>query len=68
MSLKRKIDLIKINAITISRIGTEFVLHVQDEYDYRYSTIEYRDIIIDLIRNNCLSEILVFSKDIYTLD
>jgi serum/glucocorticoid-regulated kinase 2 len=34
-AIKRKIEVDKIKAITVSRIGTEFVIHVPDEYDYR---------------------------------
>lgn len=34
-AIKRKIDVDKIKAITVSRIGTEFVIHVPEEYDYR---------------------------------
>lgn len=44
-AIRRKIDIEKIKAITVSRIGTEFVLHVPDEYDYRYAS-EKRDKII----------------------
>ena len=35
-AIKRKIDVDKIRALTVSRIGTEFVIHVPEEYDYRY--------------------------------
>ena len=38
--MRRKIPLQKILAITISKIGFEFVIHVPDEYDYRYSSLE----------------------------
>ncbi len=40
LAIKRKIPLTKIKAITISSVGTEFVLHVPDEYDYRYSSYD----------------------------
>lgn len=36
----------KIKAISFSKIGTEFILHVPTEYDYRYSSIDMRDRII----------------------
>ena len=36
-NIKRKISIYKIKGITLSSIGTEFVIHVPDEYDYRYS-------------------------------
>lgn len=28
-------------------MGSEFVLHVPDEYDYRYSSFDKRDIIVE---------------------
>lgn len=37
-SMKRKIDLKKIKAISVGTLGQEFVLHVPEEYDYRYSS------------------------------
>ena len=36
--IKRKIGLQKIKAIIISMLSSEFVLHVPEEYDYRYQT------------------------------
>jgi len=39
---KRRIDVRKIKAITVGSLGTEFVLHVPDEYDYRYSSTDKR--------------------------
>ena len=38
--MRRKIPLQKISAITLSRYGFEFVIHVPDEYDYRYCSVE----------------------------
>lgn len=35
-----------IKAISISKIGTEFVIHVPAEYDYRYASADLRDKII----------------------
>ena len=40
LAIKRKIPYNKIKAITLSSIGTEFVIHVPDEYDYRYSSYD----------------------------
>lgn len=40
IAIKRKIPYTKIKAITLSSIGTEFVIHVPDEYDYRYSSYD----------------------------
>lgn len=48
-SLKRKIGINKIHAITVSKQGTEFVIHIPDEYDYRYSSTDNRDKILDAI-------------------
>jgi serum/glucocorticoid-regulated kinase 2 len=42
-SVKRKIPIKKVFGITIGVIGTEFVVHVPEEYDYRYSSPERRD-------------------------
>lgn len=38
--IKRKIALSKIYAVTISRTSSEFIVHVPDEYDYRYKSLE----------------------------
>ena len=38
--IRRKISLSKISAITISVTSFEFIIHVQEETDYRYSSIE----------------------------
>ncbi|EGR30805.1 protein kinase domain protein [Ichthyophthirius multifiliis] len=46
MSIKRKIDMSKVQALTVSTLGTEFVVHVPDEYDYRYASNDKRDVII----------------------
>ena len=40
LGIKRKIPANKISAVTISKMGSEFVLHVPDEYDYRYSSFD----------------------------
>ena len=37
LKIKRKIPLSKIHSVTVSRLGYEFVIHVEDEYDYRFS-------------------------------
>lgn len=44
--IKRKIALSKVYAVTVSRTGPDFVLHVPEEYDYRYKTPEHRDILL----------------------
>ena len=43
--MKRRIQLEKIAAISISDIGTEFVLHIPSEYDYRYTSKKKFEII-----------------------
>ncbi len=48
-SLKRKILSTKIKGITFSKEGKEFVLHVPDEYDYRYLSYDRRDDILERI-------------------
>lgn len=30
----------KIKALTVSTLGTEFVIHVPEEYDYRYASTD----------------------------
>lgn len=41
-AIKRKIDIDKIKAIIVSKIGTEFIVHVPSEYDYRYISYSFR--------------------------
>lgn len=48
-TIKRKIDIEKVRAITVSKIGTEFIIHVPEEYDYRYASADRRDQIIYFI-------------------
>lgn len=48
-SLKRKIPITKIAGLTVSKVGTEFVLHVPDEYDYRYSSADSLESILLMI-------------------
>ena len=38
--IRRKIEIKRISAVTVSRIGFEFVIHVADEYDYRFLSLE----------------------------
>jgi len=44
--IKRKISITKIHAVTCSKVGNEFVIHVPEEYDYRYTHADKRDTII----------------------
>jgi serum/glucocorticoid-regulated kinase 2 len=48
-SVKRKIPIGKIVAVTASKMSGEFVLHVPEEYDYRYSSADKRDTILELL-------------------
>ena len=48
--IKRKIPANKISAATISKMGSEFVFHVPDEYDYRYSSFDKS--LFSLVFNN----------------
>lgn len=45
--IKRRIEITKIAACTVSKKGVEFVLHVPSEYDYRYGSQFKRDVILD---------------------
>lgn len=45
-AIKRKIPLHRLYAVTVSRISSEFILHIPEEYDYRYKSGEYRDLIL----------------------
>jgi serum/glucocorticoid-regulated kinase 2 len=47
--VKRRIPLEKFDAITISTVSSEFVIHVRDEYDYRFLSYERRAEIIEKI-------------------
>jgi len=44
--VKRRIDLKKVSAISVSNISSEFVIHVPSEYDYRYASPNKRDKIL----------------------
>jgi len=48
-TIKRKIPISKLWGITVARVGFEFVLHIPTEYDYRYKSIENRDLIIQYL-------------------
>jgi len=47
--VKRKIPISKIAAITVSKVSSEFVIHVPDEYDYRYSSADQRENILQVL-------------------
>jgi len=48
-AIRRRIDVTKLMGITVSEMSSEFVLHVRDEYDYRYSSPDNRDKILTTI-------------------
>lgn len=52
--IKRKIDLKNIKAITYGAYGSEFVLHIPDEYDYRYASPDKRDTILVILTDSIL--------------
>ncbi len=53
--IKRKIPLYKIFAVTVSRFGYEFVIHVPDEYDYRFRSDDFRERILECLCDAYLS-------------
>lgn len=72
LTVKRKIPIKRVYGITIGLIGTEFVVHVPEEYDYRYSSSERRDYaVLSIIKAYCQQHkgaaLPVFYKDELTL-
>lgn len=49
LRMKRKIPLSKIFGATVNRFGNEFIIHIPDEYDYRFSSDDFRDKIIETL-------------------
>lgn len=47
--IQRRIVYDKLEAISVSTISSEFLLHVKDEYDYRFLSYEHRQNIIESI-------------------
>ena len=45
-SVQRRIPLEKLEALSVSTLSSEFVLHVRDGYDYRMSSFEHRNAIL----------------------
>ena len=54
--LKRKIDLSNISAITVSKFGPEFVIHVNKEYDYRFCSENDKIQILSVLTKTILKE------------
>lgn len=71
-SLKRKIPITKVAGLTISKTSSEFVVHVPDEYDYRYSSCDKRDHVLEMITKSfcefTLRKITIFFKDVASLE
>lgn len=40
LGIKRKILVTKIQGVTYSKMSSEFVIHIPEEYDYRYSSYD----------------------------
>mmetsp|Transcript_7647 Transcript_7647/g.682 ORF Transcript_7647/g.682 Transcript_7647/m.682 type:complete len:92 (+) Transcript_7647:213-488(+) len=52
-TVKRKIDLATIKGITVGKFGYEFILHIKDEYDYRYESEKRDKILYHIINAVC---------------
>lgn len=50
--IRRRIDITKMLGITVSELSSEFVLHIGDEYDYRYASPNRRDRILQVLCNS----------------
>lgn len=69
--IKRRIKLTSLFGVTYSKIGTEFVIHVPTEYDYRFQSPNDRDIILETLieayyKAN-LKKMPMFFKEEFTL-
>ena len=45
ISIKRRIPYEEVAGITVSKLGSEFVIHVPNEYDYRFSSPDKSELI-----------------------
>lgn len=48
-TIQRRIPLEKLEAISLSTVSSEFVLHVKNEYDYRFLSYDKRDEFIKMV-------------------
>ena len=48
-AIRRRVDIKKLAGITVSELSSEFVVHVRDEYDYRYASPDKRDKILTML-------------------
>ena len=54
--IKRSIELQKVEAMTISQPtlnSNELIIHVKNEYDYRYVAPSYKNSLVNIIRKAC---------------
>ncbi|CAD8181062.1 unnamed protein product [Paramecium octaurelia] len=65
--VKRKIAIQYVAGVTISKCGFEFVIHVPDEYDYRYSSLDFREKILSTL-SDVYQKLLKKSLAIYLTD
>jgi len=49
--IRRRINIEKLSAITMSERSSEFVIHVKDEYDYRYSSPQRDKIFLMILKS-----------------
>lgn len=49
--IKRKIMVVKVQGVTYSKMSSEFVIHIPEEYDYRYSSYDKHEIYVYFINN-----------------
>ncbi|CAD8139920.1 unnamed protein product [Paramecium pentaurelia] len=71
IKIQRKIRIQLISAISVSNIGTEFVLHIPQEYDYRFQSSDFRKTILETLiivySSLTISKMPFFFKDDFTL-
>ena len=48
-AIQRRIPLERLEAISLSTMSSEFVIHVKDEYDYRFLSYDKRDEFIEVV-------------------
>ncbi len=63
-TIKRKIPFDKIFSLSISKHGAQVIIHCKNDYDFRFSSTEYREDIIDILRNLVQSMQILYIDDI----
>lgn len=67
-TVQRRIPIDKLEALTISTMSSEFVIHIKDEYDYRLLSFERRqDIIESILKVICSIKQLETSFPLYSV-